>query len=67
MKVSNEIGIYEKDDKDILGGDGPIIKIESHWNDNHRINIIIGKTTYTVIAAQLRAAINNATIGTVKD
>lgn len=56
IKVSNEIKTYE-------GGqlDKPVIQLNSHWNDNKMVVIVIDGKQYTVCAADLKAAVDNAT------
>ena len=54
IKVSNEIKTYE-------GGQVDKLQVNSHWNDNKMVSIVIDGKQYTVCAADLKAAIDNAT------
>ena len=63
IKVVNEIDIYEEDDEDVATRD-KILRIESHWHMNDRVVLIIGKKRYTLIAQDLKKAIENATNAT---
>lgn len=62
ITVSNEVKIYEIDGKDvpIVGGDKKLL-ITSHWNERKKVNIQINGKKITVIADDLRIAIDNAT------
>ena len=59
IKVINEVEICEIND-DACEDDNKII-IESHYNDNERIVLVIDKKRYTVHAKDLKQAAENAT------
>lgn len=61
MKVKNEIEIYELDDTEVSSANRIHIGIDSHWNSNDRIVLVVAGKRYTVIAEDLRKAITNAT------
>jgi hypothetical protein len=61
MKVKNELQVYEQDGKEIKGIEYPIVKIESHWNYKDRVVVEIDGKKVTLIADDLRRAIDNAT------
>jgi hypothetical protein len=61
IKSVNKVDVYEVDGNIVSVGASVSISVESHWNDDKRVNIIIGKKSYTVLAKDLRAAIENAT------
>jgi len=64
IKVKNEVGIYEIDGRKTEGLNPPKVIVESHWNDDHWVRIRLegeGTQAVTVNAADLLAAVNNAT------
>ena len=61
IKVTNEVKIYEVDGGDVPAILGKSLVVESHWNNNERVNLCINAKVYTVIASDLKAAIENAT------
>lgn len=61
MTVKNEIKIYETNGKDTPIGSNPILSVTSHWNHHNSVVIDVGDgKTYTVLAKELQAAIQNA-------
>jgi hypothetical protein len=60
IEVQNKVPVYEVDGKDVAIS-GPKIHVLSHWNSGDRVVLQIGERTWTVIAADLEAAIKNAT------
>lgn len=62
IKVQNTVTIYEADGQECKGLDAPALEVESHWNDEQRVVLVLpsGKR-YTVAAADLRVAVHNAT------
>jgi len=62
MEVENKLKVYEVDDVEVkLGEKNPEIIIKNHWNRNNFVVIEINEKRYTVSAAELDAAIENAT------
>jgi hypothetical protein len=60
IKVSQQIRVYEENDKEIPLGQQRHISVESHWNWNERVILEIGKERITVIGRDLKVAIDNA-------
>ena len=62
IKVTNEIKIYEIDDQELksISNAQPLI-VKSHWNNDNVVVLEIGGVKYTVVAKDLKAAIDNAT------
>ena len=60
IKVLNTIRLLEIEGKTVPVG-GPNILIESHWNDNHLVTLVIDAKRYTCVADDLSVAIGNAT------
>jgi len=60
IKVENEIKIYEVDGKDSIAIDGPVLRVQSHWNERDKVVLIIDGKKLTVVARDLDAAIANA-------
>ena len=60
IKVEQKITVYEKNGRDETPGETLEIGINSHWNRDSMIVISIGDDTYTVVADDLSAAIENA-------
>jgi hypothetical protein len=54
IKVTNEVKTYDEPAK-------PSIRVHSHWNQRDRVVIEIVGSQATVLAADIRAAIDNAT------
>lgn len=62
IDVVNEVKVYEKRGRDTpLVGDEPPLTVRSHWNRNEFVRLVIADVDITVNAADLQAAINNAT------
>lgn len=63
MKVINEIQIYELNGVELQGlaKEKDHIKVESHWNRSSFVVINYSGTKFTVLASELRKAIDNAT------
>ena len=62
IKVYNEIKIYEVDEVELksITDVQPLI-VKSHWNNSAVVVLEINGTKYTVVAKDLKAAIDNAT------
>ena len=62
MKIENKLKVYEVDDVEVkLSEKNPEILIKNHWNRNTFVVIEIDNKRYTVSAAELDAAVENAT------
>jgi len=61
IKVSQQVEIYEENDKEVPIGTNKYMGVESHWNHNERVILVIEGKRITVIADDLEAAITNAT------
>ena len=62
MKTVTEIGIYEIAGEEVANPDDHKLKIISHWNSDDRVVLQWGNdTSITVIADQLKTAIDRAT------
>ena len=61
IEVNQKIQVYEEDGFDISIGEDKTIGIESHWDDDSLVTIVIGSKSYTVNASDLERAIENAT------
>ena len=61
IKVSQQVRVYEEDGKEIRLGADRFMGVESHWNRNEMVILEMGKECITVLAADLEAAITNAT------
>jgi hypothetical protein len=62
MKVTNEIKVYELDNKGSFPGDDELcLLVKAHWNRDSMVVLEIGGHAYTVVAEELKKAINNAT------
>lgn len=60
IKVYNVVSVYEIDDCEV-DWQGNTISIRSHWNENRKVVLEVGKKSYTVVARELSTAIANAT------
>ena len=60
IKVSQQIEVYEENDKDIPLNKRRYLGVESHWNRNERVILEFGKERITVIGRDLATAIENA-------
>lgn len=61
ITVINEVKVYEIDDKELQPVGDETLVITSHWNSKQRVNIITNGRKITVIASDLKTAIENAT------
>ena len=61
MKTTSEIEIYETNGEESPIANYPLMTVESHWNRNEMIVLKIGKKSVTVLADELKKAIDNAT------
>ena len=61
MHVQNKLQIYEINGSDVPVGKEPKLLVESHWSIKNRIVLSVGGKKITVIADDLRRAIDNAT------
>jgi hypothetical protein len=62
ITVESKVQVYEVNGKDAPAIDGPKLTVTSHWNLNDRVTLQFdGGEKFTVVAADLRAAIDNAT------
>ena len=66
IDVRQEIKLYEVDGEAVTVLDHPVLVVKSHWNQNTMVVLEIGtaeegKKVCTVLAADLEAAIENAT------
>ena len=61
MKVENEVDIYEINGNEIHDLVPPKLKVGSHGIYRERVVLKIGRRRLTVIARELKAAIDNAT------
>ena len=58
----NRIEVYEENGKELKGlrSEKPSIMLREHWNISKFVVIIVGDLTYTVLANDLKKAIQNA-------
>jgi len=61
IKVKQTVEIYEENGGEIPLGISKHMTVESHWNRDERVILVIGRRRITVIAADLQAALDNAT------
>ncbi len=61
MKTVSEIKIYEVDGSEVKDPKGPKLHVSNHWNLSRMVNLIMGGKTVTVLASDLKRAIDNAT------
>ena len=62
IKVTNEISIYEVEGKALETTIGdPKLKINSHWNNPDRVEMEFDGKKITILARELKVAIDNAT------
>ncbi len=59
VDIRQTIQIYEEDDEELSGG-GKLLGIDSHWNRNDMVILVIGRKKYTVVADDLILAVKNA-------
>ena len=60
IKVKQEVTIYEEDGKDVPMTTRKSLGVESHWNWNERVILVLGEKRITVIGRDLTTAITNA-------
>ena len=62
IKSTNNVQVYEEDGHDInkLRSESPSIIIREHWSRKEMVVISMGDKTYTVLARDLVAAIQNS-------
>ena len=60
IKVKQTVEIYEENDAEVPIGTNKSIEVESHWNWNERVILVIGRRRITVIGEDLITAIQNA-------
>lgn len=61
IKVSDEVPVYEINDTEATGLERPTISVQSHWNRDAFVVLVVDGKRYTVTARDLQAATNNAT------
>lgn len=62
LKVESKVPIYEINGQETEDSDGQVIVVTSHWNRQSMVVIEVnGGRKATVLAADLEAAITNAT------
>lgn len=61
IKVINEVPVYEVNGNESRAVDGPKVHVLSHWSSPDRVVLQVGDTKWTVVAADLEAAVKNAT------
>lgn len=61
MKTVNEIKVYEVDGTETKGLHPPELHVSNHWNLSRMVVLWIGGKKYTVLASELKRAIDNAT------
>jgi len=61
MKTETRIKIYEKNGTETEGLKYPELFVLNHWNLNSMVVLEFGKDKITVLARDLRKAIDNAT------
>lgn len=62
IAVQNTVKVYEIDEADLRSvADAQPILVRSHWNNNNIVILEIGDRKYTVVAKDLKTAIDNAT------
>ena len=61
IKSTNLVPIYEIDGSAAAPVHGPALVVESHWNMMDRVVLVVEGKKFTVIKADIIAAIDNAT------
>jgi hypothetical protein len=63
IKVSSVVSCYEVDGKETSGMNAkrPELNVRSHWNRQEMVVLEIDGKAYTVLASDLKAAVDNAT------
>lgn len=60
IKVEQTIEIYEENGAELPVGINKSLGIESHWNRNERVVLVLGNKRITIIGSDLLTAIHNA-------
>lgn len=60
IKIKQTIEIYEENDEQVPMGINKSMGVESHWNRDERVILVVGKRRITVIGQDLITAIQNA-------
>lgn len=60
IKVMSEVTIYQQNGKDTIV-ERPVVQVKSHWNKPDFVDIKINDVEVTVLARDLKSAIDNAT------
>ena len=58
METTVTINVYEIDEEEVIDQK---MEVQSHWNRDDFVDIKINGKTYTVLALELKKAIDNAT------
>ena len=61
IKVKSKVNVYEINGEETHGLELPTIEVHSHWNEHDKVVIVVDHKSHTVVAADLEAAIANAT------
>lgn len=61
MKTETRVKIYEENGTESGGLKYPELSVTNHWNLNSMVILEFGKDKITVLARELRIAIDNAT------
>ncbi len=61
ITVQNTIKLYEVDGVETRPIEPPSIRVDSHWNRNDMVVLLVDGKSYSVVAKALIAAVNNAT------
>lgn len=61
IKVNSTLDVYETDGQEVRELNGPKINVGSHWNRPTLVVLEVDGKRYTVSAADLDAAVRNAT------
>jgi hypothetical protein len=61
IKVKSDVRVIEVNNETLSVGDDVYVYIESHWNSNKLINLVVDGKTYTIKSNDIIAAITNAT------
>jgi len=61
IKVKQTVEIYEENGEEIPLGISKHMTVESHWNRDEWVILVIGRRRITVLVADLQAALVNAT------
>ena len=61
IEVESTVKVYEFDGEDVIGIDGPTIRVLSHWNNDQFVVLDVKKRgRITVAARDLKLAVANA-------